>query len=45
MKDKQELNAIREAQKRNTWIENVKRIQGLDQKQAEELWTKIFNKS
>jgi len=41
--DKQKLNAIREAQKRLSWIENVKRIKGLDQQEAEKAWAKIFN--
>lgn len=44
MKTKEELNAIREAQKRNAWIENVKRVYGWDQERAEKEWAKIFNK-
>lgn len=43
MKSKEELNAIREAQKRLSWIENVKRVQGYTQGQAEQAWAKIFN--
>jgi site-specific DNA-cytosine methylase len=42
-KSKEELIAIREAQKRLTWIENVKRIKGWGQEKAESEWTKIFN--
>lgn len=41
-KSKEELTAIREAQKRLTWIENVKRIQNLSQEEAERKWTEIF---
>jgi len=33
----------REAQKRLSWIANVKRIEGLTQEQAEKKWTEIFN--
>jgi len=33
----------REAQKRLSWIENVKRIEGFTQEQAEKKWTEIFN--
>lgn len=40
---KEELAAIREAQKRLTWIENVKRLYGWDQEEAERRWEKIFN--
>jgi len=43
MKEKGELKAIREAQKRLTWIENVKRIKGWDQETAEREWARIFN--
>ncbi|HYF69133.1 MAG TPA: hypothetical protein VD884_13410 [Ohtaekwangia sp.] len=37
------LKAMREAQKRLTWIENVKRVSNLTQEQAEAAWTRIFN--
>lgn len=40
---KQELKCAREAQKRLTWINNVKRIYGWDQERAEAEWTKLFN--
>lgn len=42
MRDKEELKAIREVQKRLSWIENVKRIYGWGQERAEKEWTKIF---
>lgn len=42
-KSKAELHAIREASKRLSWIENVKRIEGYSQEEAEAAWTKIFN--
>jgi hypothetical protein len=35
--------ALREAQKRNAWIDNVKRVYGWDQERAEREWAKIFN--
>lgn len=38
---KKELKAAREAQKRLTWINNVKRIYNWDQETAEREWTKI----
>lgn len=41
-KSKEELNAIREAQKRLSWIDNVKRIYNLTQEEAEKQWTKTF---
>lgn len=41
MKSKEELLAIREAQKRLSWIENVKRVLGYDQEKAESEWSKI----
>lgn len=43
MKTPEELKAIREAQKRLSWIDNVKRIKGWDQERAEAEWTRIFN--
>jgi hypothetical protein len=43
MKTDAELKAVREAQKRNSWIENVKRVKGYSQEEAEKAWTKIFN--
>ena len=42
MKTRQELNAIREAQKRTSWIENVKRVKDYSQEEAESAWSKIF---
>lgn len=42
MKTREELNAIREAQKRTSWIENVKRVKDYSQEEAEAAWTKIF---
>lgn len=44
MKSKDELTAIREAQKRNAWINNVKKVYGYTQEQAEREWAKIFHK-
>lgn len=41
MKNNEQLKAVREAQKRLAWIENVKRIKGLSQEEAERLWLKI----
>lgn len=41
MKTKEELNTIREAQKRLSWIDNVKRIYNWDQERAEAEWTNI----
>lgn len=43
MKSKEELKAIREAQKRLSWIDNVKRIYNWDQERAEAEWTKVFS--
>jgi hypothetical protein len=37
--------ALREAQKRLAWIENVKRIKGYSQEEAEAVWNRIFNAS
>jgi hypothetical protein len=42
-KTPEELKAAREAQKRLMWIENVKRVQGYSQEQAERIWAKIYN--
>lgn len=44
-KSKEELNALREGQKRLTWINNVKRIQNLTQEEAELKWELIYGKS
>lgn len=41
-KSKEELLAMREAQKRLAWIENVKRIMNWDQETAEKEWARIF---
>jgi hypothetical protein len=41
-KTKDELKAVREAQKRLSWIENVKRVNKYTQEQAEAAWTRIF---
>lgn len=41
--DKARIEAIRVAQKRLAWIQNVKRVFNWDQQKAEEEWTKIFN--
>lgn len=49
MEDKQltdndgKAKALRAAQKRLTWIDNVKRKLGYTQEQAEAEWAKIFN--
>ncbi len=43
MKPTEEQRVMREAQKRLAWIDNVKRIKGYTQEQAEKEWTKIFN--
>lgn len=37
------VKALREAQKRLTWIDNVKRKLNYTQEQAEAEWTKIHN--
>lgn len=44
-KSPEELRAIREAQKRLTWIDNVKRIYNWSDEQAEAEWQRIFVKS
>lgn len=41
MKTKEELTAIRESQKRLTWIDNVKRKLGYTQEEAEKKWSEI----
>lgn len=38
---KEEVKAMREAQKRLTWIDNVKRKLGYTQEQAEKKWSEI----
>lgn len=43
MKDKEEIKALREAQKRLTWIDNVKRKLNYTQEQAEKKWAEINN--
>lgn len=40
-KSKEEINALREAQKRLTWIDNVKRKLGYSQEEAEKKWVEI----
>lgn len=44
IKSKEEINALREAQKRLTWIDNVKRKLGYSQEEAEKKWQEIFIK-
>lgn len=41
MKTKEEINAVRFAQKRLAWIDNVKRKLGYTQEQAEKKWLEI----
>lgn len=44
MKTKEELKAVREAQKRQAWIENVLRIYPKKtREEVEALWSKFFN--
>lgn len=42
-KSKEELQAIREAQKRIAWISKVKRTNGYSQEEAEKAWAKTYN--
>lgn len=44
-KSKEELNALREEQRRLTWINNVKRIQNLTQREAELKWELVYGKN
>lgn len=41
--EKQRVYAAREAQKRLSWIDNVKRKLGYDQEKAESEWLRIFD--
>lgn len=44
-KSKEEIKAMREAQKRLTWIDNVKRKLGYSQEEAEKAWLKIHSET
>jgi fructosamine-3-kinase len=42
-KSREEIEAIKFAHKRLSWIENVCRVKGIEFQEAEALWTKIYN--
>lgn len=43
IENEQRLKSMREAQKRLTWIDNVKMKLGYDQEKAESEWSRIFD--